>query len=181
MRKGSLHKDYSGQKFNKLTAIRRSDRQYPNGNYYWWFRCDCGNEKEILPSNVVKENNGVVSCGCVQKVKNHGKHLLNQLIWDYKIGAKKRGLDYSLTDEYFVSLIEQPCFYCGSPPSNVRTSDKHILTYNGIDRKNNKIGYTIDNCVPCCKICNFMKRDMSTSDFYSQVEKIYKSIVAAVA
>jgi hypothetical protein len=170
MKKGSIRKDFSGQKFNRLTAIKRSDRQYPNGNYYWWFKCDCGNEKEILPSNVVKVGGGVVSCGCVQKARHHGKAWLTSMIYDYIKHAEKLGVTYSLSRNKFESLIQQKCFYCGDS------------SRNGIDRVNPLEGYTLDNCVPCCKVCNYMKRTMTAEEFIVHIKKIVAMcIVAAVA
>lgn len=45
-------------------------------------------------------------------------------------------------------------------------------------RNNNGLGlakgYFDDNVVPCCKICNAMKRDFDLDTFLNQAEKIYK-------
>lgn len=167
MKKGSLHKDFSGQKFNHLTALRRSHRQYPNGNYYWWFKCDCGNEKEILPTNVTKDNGGVVSCGCVQKSRQHGKAWLSSMIYDYKKHAEKLDVDYKLSREQFEQLVSESCRYCGGEPRN------------GIDRLDSSLGYTLENCVPCCKVCNYMKRKMSVMDFIEHARKIVSATTVA--
>lgn len=35
-------------------------------------------------------------------------------------------------------------------------------------RKNNSVGYTLENCVPCCGICNKMKMNL---DFDTFIEK----------
>ena len=54
--------DISGKRFNKLTAIKFAYRV--GNNYYWLFRCDCGNEKIILKNNVIR---GITkSCGCLK-------------------------------------------------------------------------------------------------------------------
>jgi len=37
--------------------------------------------------------------------------------------------------------------------------------YNGIDRKENGIGYIESNAVTCCKVCNWAKGKMSYGDF----------------
>jgi hypothetical protein len=44
--------------------------------------------------------------------------------------------------------------------------------YNGIDRKNNSLGYVSNNCVPCCSECNLMKRKMSVNQFLEHMRKI---------
>lgn len=50
--------DLTGQRFNQLVAIS------PTYSRRWVFRCDCGNEKEILAASVKKGNNK--SCGCLR-------------------------------------------------------------------------------------------------------------------
>lgn len=157
-------------KYHKLTAIKRSEKKSGNGNYYWWFKCNCGTMKEILPSNVVKNNNGVVSCGCVQKARQHGKAWLGSMIYDYKKHAKKLDVSYSFTRKEFEDMVSEPCWYCGDEPRN------------GIDRLDSLLGYSMSNCVPCCKVCNYMKRKMSVDEFITHARKVVAMcIVAAVA
>ena len=80
----------------------------------------------------------------------------------YKKNAKRRNLDFSLTKEEFYNIINQKCYYCGSMPN----------PYNGIDRVNSLNGYVLNNCVPCCEICNKMKLNYSVDDWYKHMEKI---------
>lgn len=44
---------------------------------------------------------------------------------------------------------------------------------NGIDRVDSSKNYTIDNCIPCCTMCNFMKQSYPQNDFLNQINKIY--------
>ena len=64
--------------------------------------------------------------------------------------------------------------YCGSEPSykiNTNTTDNHgDYMYNGIDRVDNIKGYDLDNCVTCCSLCNWMKRDLTIKEF-KEIEK----------
>ena len=65
-------KDLTGQKFGKLTALYCT-KPYINKNgvvqnNYWMFKCECGNEKEILASSVTRKNLATKSCGCISKV-----------------------------------------------------------------------------------------------------------------
>lgn len=55
---------------------------------------------------------------------------------------------------------------------------KFIEAYinNGIDRIDNNKGYTIDNVVPCCKMCNQAKNDYTLQEFQDWVEKIYNKM-----
>lgn len=47
--------------------------------------------------------------------------------------------------------------------------------YNGVDRVDNSIGYTDDNCVSCCKICNNSKSALDLSEWKKWIEKVYLS------
>lgn len=54
--------DIAGQRFSKLVAIEPTSRT-SGGEYIWLFRCDCGNEKEIIGRSV--RNGKTKSCGCI--------------------------------------------------------------------------------------------------------------------
>ncbi len=66
----------------------------------------------------------------------------------YINNAIKRDHIITLQFEEFCELVVKPCHYCGEINSG---------EVNGIDRINNDIGYTSENCAPCCEICNRMK------------------------
>lgn len=107
--------------------------------------------------------------------------LRNYLYRNSQNNAKSRGHLFLLSFEEFNRFISQPCHYCGEPPKMVdrellmKRGDTHQIpiSYNGIDRLNPNEDYTIDNCVPCCSTCNYMKHTQQKEDFLKQVEKIY--------
>jgi len=76
-----------------------------------------------------------------------------------KSNARARGFEWVLTDEQTFNLIEQNCFYCGAPPLNENAAPAYY--HSGLDRKDNSLGYTIDNVVPCCVSCNSSKSNGS--------------------
>jgi len=85
-------------------------------------------------------------------------------IYDLYIrGAKKRSHQFTLTFEDYLKLSSRACEYCG---------DRSVR--NGIDRKDNSVGYTSENSVPCCSKCNLMKRNYSVREFLRHIRKIYK-------
>ena len=49
--------------------------------------------------------------------------------------------------------------------------------YNGVDRVDNERGYSLENCVPCCKFCNRMKRDLGKKEFLEHIKNIYNEQV----
>lgn len=54
-------RDITGEKFGRLTAIKRTKRS--NGNTYWLTKCECGNEKETSLTNL--NSGSCQSCGCL--------------------------------------------------------------------------------------------------------------------
>ena len=48
------------------------------------------------------------------------------------------------------------------------------FVYNGLDRVDNEKGYTIDNVVPCCKHCNYAKRNRSVEEFIDWIAQVYE-------
>lgn len=67
---------------------------------------------------------------------------------EYQRGATKRSLEFTLTFPIFQQLVQDKCYYC---------HHKIDSEVNGIDRIDNSKGYTPDNCVTCCEMCNIMK------------------------
>jgi hypothetical protein len=72
----------------------------------------------------------------------------------YRTDALSRELSFSITIDDFKSIISQPCYLCGESE-----------TSRGIDRWNNKIGYEVSNCRPCCGPHNMMKGTLDISKF----------------
>ncbi len=67
--------------------------------------------------------------------------------------AKRRGLEWHLTKEQYLSLVSRPCEYCGGMLSGTGSS---------LDRIDNGRGYEIGNVVQCCGPCNRVKSDVLT-------------------
>ena len=69
--------------------------------------------------------------------------------------AKIRGIEFSLTfDDYCGLLSSERCHYMNEPLA---------LTGSGLDRKNSHMGYTLENCVPCCLKCNQIRGEDNIS------------------
>lgn len=75
---------------------------------------------------------------------------------DTKSNARKRDLEYTISDDDAIIMFHDPCFYCGN------NDDKSL---RGIDRVDNDEGYVLENCVPCCIACNSAKRNYDVLDF----------------
>lgn len=177
--------DLIGKKYGKLTVISFSHID-KGSNSCWLCKCDCGNEKILAGRNFTKGE--TTSCGCVHKeymeIHNakingltklpYGEACFNVIFRRYERNASTRKLTFALSKEIFKEIITKPCHYCGQEP-NVIQSMKGCngdFTYNGIDRKNNKEGYLIENCLPCCSDCNWLKGSDDYDKFIERVHKI---------
>lgn len=167
----------TGKKFGKLTAVKLLRKEKLNGyrRYIWEFNCECGVVIERHRGGIVSGH--VKSCGCLGggKLLPRGENSFNHLYKCYKYGAKKRSLDFTLEKEYFRKLTSANCSYCDSQPSR-----EHLTTqltrgkyrYNGIDRVDNNFGYIPENCVTCCKICNYAKRNVTVEEFTQWLNRL---------
>lgn len=178
-----------GERFGRLLVTGLS-KERKNHSLVWECICDCGNIKEV-PSHHLRRKH-TSSCGCLltetgiknlEKAKGWNKlpkgvAAFNSLIKQYSIQASIRGLAWKLSKEECLSLFTSNCFYCGTPPNTTigREFYNGSFTYNGIDRKNNLIGYVLDNCVSCCGFCNRKKSDTNFEEFITWIRTIYKNL-----
>ena len=149
----------------------------------WWVcKCDCGS---FTLAEVTRLEAGErTSCGCLNGRKTMRETVKMEIIPRDVLAVRqlyqryqKHGRDFTLSVEQFKELITANCFYCGSAPQQqmilpARAGDrskKYVFQYNGIDRKDNAMGYVLENCLTCCSKCNFAKRNTSFSDFMSWV------------
>lgn len=168
----------TGLKFGLLRVL---DFAYVNNRRrYWNCKCDCGGEVLVTTGHL--RDGRVQSCGCVyrrnlvrfgQSMKGKigdrhpswrgGVALRNATIRTMKAAARKRGYTWMLTDEDLSQLLHAPCFYCGGNVQNVRRDPSYAgvsnkeFAYMGIDRVNNMLGYSRENCVSSCAVCNRAK------------------------
>ncbi len=95
-----------------------------------------------------------------------------------KKGAIKRNLDWKITDEQAHYIMQRDCDYCGcEPKQGINRIAIYGYAYNGLDRVNNKKGYTISNLIPCCGICNSAKGKQSVKEFETWINRIYNNFI----
>lgn len=82
----------------------------------------------------------------------------------YRSRAEKKELEFAITNDNYKSIILQDCYLCGK-----KSTETNI---NGIDRVDNTIGYTIENCKACCKECNHMKNNFGLEELLCKFERI---------
>jgi hypothetical protein len=175
----SACKDRTGQRFSRWVAIERVGNG-KNGRVRWRCRCDCGVTRNVLVCSLVNKTSR--SCGCLNREVNAARHAIykgmasrNRLTYQYKASAKKRGFQWTLTNEEAHQIFESNCYYCGTSPKQIFKAKEcnGSYVYNGIDRVDTSRGYTLDNCVPCCWTCNCAKRKMSSVQFLAWIRSVY--------
>jgi len=143
-------------------------------NAYMLCRCECGVEKPIQLRELRIGNSK--SCGCLQKLPT-GEAARNSLYLSYVKRSRERKLDWEIGKEEFSRITKKNCNYCGIKPNQVQKFGKNSrYVYNGIDRVDNTLGYTTENVVACCKICNFAKRTLSVDEFHDWAKRLYFSL-----
>jgi hypothetical protein len=169
--------DESGNVYGELLVLQRALND-KHGNTKWLCECSCGNKQEILAIHL--RSNKVKSCGCLQ---NESKKLEGNLASKravyrkYKQNAKQRGKNWDIDENDFYDLTSSVCHYCGESPKMINNYGANgTYYYNGLDRKDNTLGYCVENVVPCCTSCNFLKGKLSYEEFIDLITKIYKNM-----
>lgn len=169
------------QKFGMLTVIRFLHFKDTKSKRVQILEClcDCGKIKNIRRDALITGN--TKSCGCQLNLSyNSIDYAISMEYAKYKAGAKTRNINFLLSKEYFKKLLLDNCYYCGIEPkrksakSHLTTKKRKRILLNGIDRTNNKEGYTIQNCVPCCSQCNRAKMDYPYQEFLDWIKRVYE-------
>jgi hypothetical protein len=174
----------AGDVRNRLTIleVRSVDRTFKTGTVRRVkevrARCVCGREKWFRHEHVTGDR--AKSCGCLNyepRCRDPRLRIARRVLAYLRVSARKRGLPFDLTETATAARIFEPCFYCGAAPSRVlrepaRPFGRRGAPCHGLDRVNADRGYTIDNIVACCFVCNTMKWDLSPEDFLRHVESL---------
>lgn len=107
------------------------------------------------------------------KVKENNENKINSIELQYGVytrSAELKQLEFSISFEEYTEIVNKPCHYCGIT---------HSRGFNGMDRNDNTKGYLFENCVSCCKMCNFMKNSLNGHVFVNRIEHIltYNKII----
>lgn len=146
--------------------------------HVWYFKCataGCNNEIKLRKANLATATG---KC----KVCNSSKRPYEALYNNLCLSAKSRNepVPVDMTYEEFVRFTgHKQCSYCDSDLNWTATNlKKHGASYN-LDRKDNTKGYTVENCVPCCRDCNFFRQDKFTHEEFLLLRPGLKKIMKA--
>lgn len=183
---GAKLRDITGLKYNMLTVIELlPSRVYGTSKKRMWLcKCDCGNQLEVNTSALLRNN--TKSCGCLKPTKSAENSIKSRyklakcdagyrsIFVSYKSNAKKRKIDFNIDFDSFLNILKSNCFYCGIEPTNIYHKRFYNVSYNGVDRVDNSIGYELNNVVSCCKMCNIAKNNYTENEFLNWVKRLAK-------
>lgn len=137
---------------------------------------NCNQETRIALTSISRKikSNRLYCQDCLQR-RTDDDYIIELAMYDFKKKAKERGLSWNLSFDQVKEYITKDCHYCSSPPFSTRFSRRpwnSKIKINGIDRKNNSIGYEPENCVTCCGVCNRGKSSMKYEDFIEYINRI---------
>lgn len=177
-----------GDVFNSLTVIDETIMYNVSGNTKKRIckcRCECGSEKYYQITKLVTGYSKICrKCAYQKRPQSTEKCSTLERLYHLTIVSRCKKTDGRILNNLlisdFESLIKKDCFYCGEKPkeltwvTNNKICKKEPIVANGIDRKDPKGHYDLDNCVPCCRDCNVMKMTMTFEEFKSKIKKLYE-------
>ena len=176
--------DETNNRYGRLTVINQTGLNKKK-QALWLCKCDCGNF--CIVNGIDLRRGHTRSCGCLMKetsrkvlekcglIKKLPRDVIEyrRILSDIKRTAKRRNLEYSLSDEEVLNLVKQPCYYCEAEP---RAHNNYDLLFNGIDRVDNNKGYIKGNVVSCCTQCNTTKNTLSVTEFEEYINRVYEHL-----
>ena len=97
---------------------------------------------------------------------------------------KHRNIEWNLSLEQWVEIVEKDCEICGSKPilkeGKLHKRTGQQVPINGVDRIDSSKGYIIGNVRCSCSKCNYMKHRMDDEEFLNHVNKIWRNNFANI-
>lgn len=176
MNRKSTKLQLQGQKFGDLEVLHEL-RINRRKNLVWLVRCLCGVEFEITSHGLTRGTTARCnSCRLKRLQFNNRKadSAVRHLFSRYRCQARTARRSFKISFEKFKTLTSAPCFYTGRVPEQIVKMVGSQHEYNGLDRLNNRKGYTLQNSVPCCGVINKMKGTLDAKTFILLCKEVAK-------
>jgi len=141
---------------------------------YYVFNCKACSKEIFIQKNRLKSSTFLCMICNNRSIRQKRPYewLFNRVISsDIRAGRKTL-----LTYEQFLDFTKtDACYYCNNKIIWLAYSvhnRRHSISYN-LDRLDSSLGYSKDNCVVCCIICNIMKNDQPFDRFIDQIKQIF--------
>jgi len=161
------YNDIIGQKFGNLTVIQgpldiTEESSWKKKQRKWLCKCKCGNEVIRVTNQLNKGT--ATSCGCQSKERIIKLNTQNCRPYEWIYNNLKRcainnqkPINLSF-DDFLIFTNTNRCHYCNDTIEwKPRNSKKNYSNCYYLDRKDNTKGYSIDNCIVCCSLCNLTR------------------------
>lgn len=139
------------------------------------FKCSCGRVSEALLQSIMSSDK---CASCCQRVPKPYKRLRKyENVFNAFVTRVKHECNISY-EEFFEIIKDQECHYCScqlNMDEYSRSSGKRS-TAACLDRKDNDVGYTVDNVVACCPKCNYGKGKWYTYEEWLEVGKAIRAM-----
>lgn len=142
----TVAQDFTGKKFGRLTIIGEGQKKGKHRRLIC--KCTCGVQKEMYLT-VIKA--GAKSCGCLQRevATTHGQSRSNNPL--YGIWTNMKSRCYSPTAKYYPEYGGRGITVCDEwlndfPAFESWARSSGYAKGLSIDRENNQLGYTPENC-----------------------------------
>jgi hypothetical protein len=160
----------SGETIGKITTKYNIDRGRKKQNDLiraGYKKCTACFEIKLLDQfPTYSSSRGVIrESYCIECSKTNLKVTLSKLIAQAKNRAKNKKIEFDISVEYILDLLEKQnrkCFYSGKQLGLV--FNNNFQDVMSIDRIDSSKGYTRDNVVLCCAIVNYIKNSMTTEE-----------------
>jgi 5-methylcytosine-specific restriction endonuclease McrA len=166
--------DLTGQKFGKRLVL--SFNKYDKGRRIFWnVKCDCGREFTCLPQDL-KRLGPCRNCSPGLKAERPFRRK-RPFEAQYNAWTKRAKYKVEISYEQFVGLTKiKECHYCGDVIIwlDYRKCNRRSNASN-LDRKENSVGYTLENVVVCCVRCNLSKNNHFTYEQWKQLGEVIKN------
>lgn len=161
--------DLTGKVFGKLKVIGlhapHSDKTHSS---LWDVQCPCGTVFTKYASNLVRGK----GMGCDSCYRAHRKLRPYEALYNTLVSLSRGRVPLRISYKQFLKFTDiKQCFYC---EEKINWQPFKVNGYK-LDRKDNALGYTPDNCVVCCPRCNRAKSDHFTYSEWLQIGKLIRS------
>lgn len=169
----------TGKKFNRLTVIGESPYLRKDGYKHikWICKCDCG--KDTVVDSFQLRHGKTKSCGCYRD--ETGRSRMQKPPYFWLLGKLPKDKPSTLTYADLLEFVKiKNCHYCSDAvewnPHTISRKGKRVKGKYNLDRKDNALGYSKENCVVCCSACNYLKGDKFTFSEMIELGRVLKCL-----
>lgn len=176
-----------GTTHGKLTVERAYGVRLGNGKRHAKIscRCQCGKHIDIFWTSLRTRRN--LSCGCDNQRYLHtageknrrfkGYREIRGNLWKgYQFGAKTRGLEFSITQEYVWQLYEAQGRLCKVSGVPIQFGSKKNPTTASLDRIDPQDGYVEGNVQWVHKTVNVMRNALTIEEFLVWCQRVVATL-----